>query len=269
MKMKKFYRVKSGDLIYRKFTKAKPILMYFFLLAINYIPKKFIHYLAGPVNFLKLKCHFTVLNRKLFFYIGSNLYDFKYHGGFTHELRISENILRLCPKDAVFFDIGAAVGWYSILLSQKCRKIYAFDPEDQSSLKSIGLNKMDNFEFFPYFISNKNKGEKVVTIDSLIESGFLKPNIIKIDVEGLEKETLEGAQNLLKSSPPEIILVETHSENLFYDCLKLLSQFNYQIYNLGCPKINTGGDIYPLSYDLNTDSFTTKSKTRMLLALKR
>jgi hypothetical protein len=211
-----------------------------------------------------------VLDKELKFYINSNLYDFKYHGGFITELRISENILRLASNGSVFFDIGCALGWYSILLSNKCKKIFGFDPYDDSSLINIPLNKIDNFKLYPYFISDHQESGKTIitTIDALIAEGFLKPDIIKIDVERAELEVLEGAKKLFNTFPPRIVLIETHSEKLFYECVKFLKFFNYKVYNLGCPKINTGGDIYPLSYKLETDSFVAQSETRTIIGLK-
>lgn len=270
--LKKNYIIKS-DLLYRKYNNARPFYIYVLLLILNRIPKRFLAFFEIILRPLRLKCSFRVLDKELKFYINSNFYnfyDFKYHGGSITELRISENILRLAPNDSVFFDVGSALGWYSILLSKKCKRIFGFDPYDNSSLSNIHLNKIDNFELYPYFISDHQESGKtiVTTIDSLITKGFLKPDIIKIDVERAELEVLGGAKKLFSTFPPKIVLVETHSEKLFYECVKFLESFNYRIYNLGCPKVNTGGDIYPLSYKLETDSFATHSETRTIIGLK-
>jgi hypothetical protein len=267
--LSKNYIIKS-DLLYRKHNKVRPFYAYILLLILNYIPKKWIALIKKILHPLKLRCSFKILDRELKFYIDSNSYDFKYHGGFIHELRISENILRLVPNDAVFFDIGCAVGWYSILLSEKCKKIFGFDPYDNSSVANVRLNKIDNFELFPYFISNRKDSGKIAitTIDDLIEKGFLRPDLIKIDIEGAELDALTGAKKLFETFPPKIILVEAHSEKLFYECVRFLESFHYRVYNLGCPKINTGGDIYPLSYELGTESFATKSEVRMIMGIK-
>jgi hypothetical protein len=267
--MKNNYIIKSRDLIYRKHNRASPFYVYILLLLLNYIPKRFIASFEKLLKLLKLTCKFKILNRELKFYLASNLYDFKYHGGFIHELRISENILRLASYDSIFYDVGSAVGWYSILLSKKCKKIFGFDPEDNASLENVKLNEIKNFQFYPYFLSDSVKSDKrETTVDELVKIGFEKPDIIKIDVEGDELKVLNGSKNLFESDAPKIVLVETHSEKLFYDCLKFLQNFNYNIYNLGCPKINTGGDIYPLVYDLKTDVFKHKSEARIILALK-
>jgi len=187
-----------------------------------------------------------------------------------HELRVSENLRRLTPPNSIFYDIGCPVGWYSILLSDKCKKIIGFDPYDKSSLLNIELNKINHFEFSPYLLSDhQEQGEiEITTINNLIERNFPIPNVIKIDVEGAEYKVLLGAKKLFNINSPEIVLIETHSEKLFYQCLEFLKSFNYRVYNLGCPKINTGGDIYLISYNLETNVFSTKSETRILLGIK-
>jgi SAM-dependent methyltransferase len=220
---------------------------------------------------LHLKCRFTVLNREMKFHLHSNINQLIYEGGLIHELRISENLLRLAPNNCVFFDIGCAIGFYSILLSKKCKRIVGFDPYDKSSLLNISLNNISNFELIPCFLSDHKESSNVEieTLDSLIERGLPLPDVVKIDIEGEEYKVLLGAKKkLFDQKSPEVILIETHSEKLFYECLDFLKPFEYIIYNLGCPKVNTGGDIYPMSYDLETDAYSTKSQTRILLALK-
>lgn len=124
----------------------------------------------------------------------------------------------------------------------------------------------------PFFLSNyqNDSGDApVTTLDFVIEQGLPSPDVMKVDIEGEEYKFLLGAEKLFHTRPPQLVLLETHSEELFYQCLKFLQRFPYDVYHLGCPKINTGGDIYPMSYKLNTDVFTTKSEGRMILAVKK
>lgn len=141
----KNYIFKSRDILYRKYSRAIPFYVFIFLSLINYVPKRYIKFFEKLIKPLKIKCSFRVLDRRLRFYIGSNLYDFKYHGGYIHELRVSENLLRLTPANSVFYDVGCAVGWYSVLLAGKCKKIIGFDPCDNASLENIKLNEISNF----------------------------------------------------------------------------------------------------------------------------
>lgn len=270
--MKHFF--KKSDLIYPKNYRVKPYCIYILLLMLNKVSTSLLGLFRIIFKILRLKCKFKILNKELHFYIYSNIESFKYHRGMACETRISENFLRLMPRDSLFYDIGCALGWYSILVADRCKKIIGFDPYDKSSLLNISLNNINNFKLYPYFLSDCQKTDstdsvEITNIDNLIKRGFLKPNVIKIDVEGGEYKILLGAKNLFDTIPPKLILIETHSEELFYNCLEFLKSFNYQIYNLGCPKINTGGDLYSNSYSLETDVFSTLSETRTLLGLKR
>lgn len=275
MKQSKYYTIKSKELIYRKDPKVKPFYIYILLSILSKIPTRLItrlsKFLGVLLNPLRLKCKFMVLNKELLFYLHSNLYDIAYHGGMPHELRISENVLRLTPENSIFFDIGCAIGWYSVLLSDKCKKIIGFDSHDKSSLLNTRLNRINNFEFYPYFLSDHQEPGDVetTTLDDLIEKGFPLPDVIKIDIEGQEYKVFLGARNLFINNPPKIVLVETHSKRLFSECLRFLKSFNYDVYSLGCPKVNTGGDIYPLLYSLETDAFTTRCQTRILLGFRK
>jgi len=270
MEESKYYKIRSAELLYSKGAKIEPWYLYIILALLNKFPTKLVMPLKVFFKTFRIRCNFTVLNRVMHFYLYSNFYDFKYHGGMAHEIRVSENLLRLTPQSSVLFDIGCATGWYSILLSAKCEKILGFDPYDQSSLPNIKLNGIKNFELYPYFLSDHQDSGKVktTTLDNLVKNNFPWLDIIKMDVECEEYKILLGAKDLFSSRPPKIVLIEAHSEELFYNCLNFLKSYNYNLYSLGCPKINVGGDIYPLSYNLNTDVFTTQSETRVLLGLK-
>jgi len=157
MSTNKNYIIKSRDLWYRKNTTAKPLFVYVILILLNKVPKRYIGIFTPIFRILRLKCTFQVLNRKLRFYLHSNLYDFKYHAGGIHELRISENFLRLMPDDSIFFDVGCSVGWYAILVAEKCKRVIGFDPYDTSSVMNIRLNGIKNFELHPIFFIKLSK----------------------------------------------------------------------------------------------------------------
>lgn len=275
--MRMDYIVKSGDLVYRKHLAARPYFVYLILSILNKIPLHrmpfwFSTALAIIFRTVGLKATFTILNRTLRFSIHSNIHDFRYHGGMAHEPRVSELLLRVAPKNSVLYDIGCAVGWYSILLAEQCTHIIGFDPYDDSSLVNTKLNGMENFELKRYFLSDhEGTSEEIqaTTLDSLVSKGSLKPDILKMDIEGEEYKALMGAKNLFREYPPQLVFIETHSEELFYQCLEFLQQFNYEVHHLGCPKVNVGGDIYPLAYHLDTDVYATKSVTRIILGFRK
>lgn len=271
------YIIKSGDLIYEKNVAARPYAVYLILSILNKIPlhrmpSLFSTVLGEVFRLTRLKATFTILDRTLRFYIHPSIHDFRYHGGMAHEPRISEFFLRVAPNNSVLYDVGCALGWYSILLAKRCTRIIGFDPYDASSSINVKLNGIKNFEIHQSFLSDHESESAEVhttTIDSIIGKGYPRPDILKMDVEGEEYRVLRGAQNLFQEYPPQLVVIETHSEQLFYQCLEFLKQYAYEIHHLGCPKVNVGGDIYPLSYILDTNVFSTKSETRILFAIKR
>ena len=71
---------------------------------------------------------------------------------------------------------------------------------------------------------------RTMRLDSMdsIAKGTLKPDIIKIDVEGAENLVLAGAENTLKKHRP-IILLEVHSIYNMYAVMKMLDKLGYSV----------------------------------------
>jgi len=79
---------------------------------------------------------------------------------------------------------------------------------------------------------------RVITIDTYTDLfNSTKPSLIKIDVEGLEKQVLEGMQILLSESCAPCLILEvcedTHKnkQNSVQDLLDYLSKLNYQLFS--------------------------------------
>ena len=141
---------------------------------------------------------------------------------------------------SVFWDIGANIGLYSLYaatLNQMCR-ILAFEPESQnfaSLCRNVYVNKFSNIDVFGFAINgaslsigNLHVSEMVagaavhnlefpspwtdlesvfqqktitVSLDDLVDRFLLPlPTIVKIDVDGIELEILNGSMKMLHSS---------------------------------------------------------------------
>ena len=78
---------------------------------------------------------------------------------------------------------------------------------------------------------------RLVTLDSLLGSGELEalPNLVKIDVEGYEKDVLSGAKKLLGRT--EVFILECSlyrfwgTNLLFRETLALMQGFGYELYD--------------------------------------
>lgn len=142
----------------------------------------------------------------------------------------------------VFIDVGANLGWYSLVLGRSCpcAQIFAIEPIPstvETLKRNIALNRLDNVEAICMGMFNKegefdflfaadvsgatslklvgqSRGEgtvrnvpcKVTTLDAFCSSRGITPALIKIDVEGAELMVAQGGGRVLSGTP--IILME-------------------------------------------------------------
>lgn len=182
------------------------------------------------------------------------------------EVEQSQCLTKLLQAGQVFFDVGANVGFYTLLGSRLVRSIgqvVAFEPMPRNLAflyRHVRLNRADNVTILPLacadtlatelFIAGENhalgrlegrNGEAggssprssgmlvaTISLDVAAEKLGLRPDVIKIDVEGAELRVLEGAANILAQVRPAIFL-SVHSDRLRDACLAHLGKFGYQI----------------------------------------
>jgi FkbM family methyltransferase len=148
------------------------------------------------------------------------------------------------PGD-VFFDVGANVGFFTILgarLVGESGSVVAFEPEPENvaALRdNVGLNAFSNVVVVASAVSSSSgvahlqvphratarllpvdrvdvTASQVVTTsidDFVTEHPELKPEVVKIDVEGHEAEVIRGMRETLARLRP-IVLCELHRTNL-------------------------------------------------------
>ncbi len=99
-----------------------------------------------------------------------------------------------------------------------------------ASFGSFEIKKSKNNEFIGQIIdyANANKEIDLITLDSL---DLTRVDLIKIDVEGMEEEVLNGAKNLIGTFKPIIFIevIKSSIENL----INLLDGFGYKYLRLG------------------------------------
>ena len=161
------------------------------------------------------------------------------------------------PEGAVVYDIGANVGYYSLMaavLAGPTGHVYAFEPLPRNVdflRRHVALNKMkDLITVLDVAVSDKSgeaafdlgastsmghiaeTGEikvKQVRLDDLIASGEIKPpDYMKIDVEGAEGEVLSGARTLLENHQP-ILFLDTHQREAHNATVAILTELDYDI----------------------------------------
>jgi FkbM family methyltransferase len=131
----------------------------------------------------------------------------------------------------VVVDCGAAEGLFSLLVFQRCKRIYLIEPHPmfiQSLQKTFG--KSNNVELLQYAlsknefiahltscgISSKLSSEideieaKVTTLDKLFFEKNIPVSYLKIDLEGHDYDALLGAEKLISQNKPKIAVTTYH-----------------------------------------------------------
>lgn len=199
--------------------------------------------------------------KRLYFESGKNLNLF-FKSKAIIEPIITSKILSFAKDASLFIDIGANIGYYSILLSDNDKlKIISVEPDESNRKileKNISINKIKNITVISEGISSKdgfvtfyidqNTGRtssiqeeawhptaasiieakiKIITLNELIEK-YGCPDLIKCDVEGHELEVLKGADQALTSKATWFI--ETTKEN-FSETLSVFYKYGYALFN--------------------------------------
>ena len=116
-------------------------------------------------------------------------------------------------------DIGAHVGFWARELSEKFKKLIAFEPQPMFREAFVHNINMSNVTLYQYALSNENSNltmNNMVVTDNQngpVEARTLdsfdiqdKIDYIKLDIEGWERYALEGAKETLLKNRPIIVL---------------------------------------------------------------
>jgi FkbM family methyltransferase len=177
----------------------------------------------------------------------------------SYEYHKQRALQRELKAGQVVYDIGANVGFYSLLASVlvgETGHVYSFEPfpDNLRELRRhLELNQVANCTVMDAAVSSLD-GEapfdpsedrcmghlsangilrvRTLTLDRLIqEQGMRPPNLMKIDIEGAEYECLRGAAGVIQEFAP-VIFLATHGREAHTSCLDLLTKWRYRFESL-------------------------------------
>jgi FkbM family methyltransferase len=175
-------------------------------------------------------------------------------GSFEHAKRIVFE--RTVTEGSVVFDVGAHVGYYTLLasvLTGPAGKVFAFEPAPRNLgylKRHLERNRIRNVTVIEAAVSDgpgvapfdetdthltghlsPEGALQVATVglDDLVAQGRLPlPHFIKMDIEGGETRALRGAKTLLSQAHPAIFL-STHGRDVHEECCRFLESLGYTL----------------------------------------
>jgi FkbM family methyltransferase len=176
----------------------------------------------------------------------------------NYELETQLAIDRLVAPEFVCYDLGASIGYLSLLMARKARLVFAFEPTVHAAAeirKHAAANELQNITIVPspvsdavrtvrFTVNNNAYGSRIagaqskwptvdlttVTLDDFVKSNP-SPDFIKIDVEDEEAKVLEGARSILRERKTAICC-ELHSEKSARRVQDILSAYGYKLTDL-------------------------------------
>jgi FkbM family methyltransferase len=175
------------------------------------------------------------------------------HGAWlgTYERARQQAMMRLVKPGSVVYDLGANVGFYTLLASHLGATVVAVEPLPRNIdylRRHVRINRCPNVTLIEAAVVDR-EGEvsitgdaalarvahrapsspvvSATTLDCLVRS-LPPPTIIKCDVEGAEARVLDGACEAIARYRP-IWLFSTHSDELRRTCHARLRDAGYRI----------------------------------------
>lgn len=185
-------------------------------------------------------------------------------------------------EDNVVVDIGAHVGYYTLLFAQLVGpkgKVYAFEPDPANFellKKSVEINGYQNVTVIQKVVSNKNgkvklylgdnnrainriydakmnDAKEIIEVDSIRLDDYFRNyegeiDFIKMDVEGSETSVIDGMPSILQKTKTLKIMTE------FYPYL--IRKFGKEPEEFVQSLLTTGFKVYDVLYDKNGEIST-------------
>lgn len=165
------------------------------------------------------------------------------------DYRISLELVKKVSKDKVIIDVGGNCGLFCIPVEKEGYKVYSFEPIEMN-IELLEINKKENncenLIIIPKALSNKNEKNKIfipycsdntsfnqsVAVSNMSKKDYVEEYVecetfdtwinnnkplnigfIKIDVQGFEKQVLEGMDKFLDECNDVYVFIEWDSKH--------------------------------------------------------
>lgn len=151
-------------------------------------------------------------------------------------------------KGTDFIDGGAFIGDSALILSLlKPQKIYSFEPDKFNFNKIRKLSLLNNLKNIvpvkmglgdkncklkmnlngcaSYILDSGSEEIELTTIDSFSKKHHLNVGLIKMDIEGLELEAIQGAEKTIRKNKPVLLISLYHTGKDFFEIPPLIKKW--------------------------------------------
>ena len=214
-----------------------------------------------------LRSNFVIVDGHKMFLDSEDSLGLSYHP--IYEPFQTELMSRLLKKDATVLDIGANIGYYTLIFAKlvgEGGKVFAFEPDPENFLilqENISINEYKNVVLVKKATSDKtgvaklhlseaNRGDhrlfgpvggRVIDIETIALDDFLQDSaenidLIKMDVQGAEALTFKGMTSLIKRCPTLKIVMEFWPEGISEsgiapaELLNSIHRYGFVVYNI-------------------------------------
>ena len=195
----------------------------------------------------------------------------------TYEHHESSLLAALIPAGGTVFDVGSHVGYYTLAASRIVGpkgQVVAFEPDPQNlfylrhhlaSNRTANVTVIDrpvgdkhdqvvsfvaNTEF-SYESGVRDAGEaggadmRLVSLDQVRAEQGVSPDVVKMDIEGFEGAALAGARSVM-AERKAAWLISLHGLDQAFDCIGLLRDAGYDVYDVKNGKLLTAVIEFPI-----------------------
>jgi hypothetical protein len=147
-----------------------------------------------------------------------------------YEAELNRHLIAMCRGVKVAFDVGASIGYESLVLARLAEKVVAFEPDNVNAAaleRNTARNPREAARIELHREAMGEEGPTTISVDGFVASTGEPPGFIKIDVEGSEAAVLHGAERTLARYRPGLV-VEVHSASLEEECRGILENLGYR-----------------------------------------